>query len=117
MANEHPIHAYNKNFYLYARSGDTFKSLAAETGVSARRLARYNELDRKHQLSEGEVIYLEKKQTRALKDFKNRPHVVRAGDSMHSIAQMYGIRLKSLYQKNGLSPDYMPRVGDRLRVY
>ena len=117
VANEHPIHAYNKNFYLYARSGDTFKSLAAETGVSARRLARYNELDRKHQLSEGEVIYLEKKQTRALKDFKNRPHVVRAGDSMHSIAQMYGIRLKSLYQKNGLSPDYMPRVGDRLRVY
>ena len=117
VVNEHPIHAYNKNFYLYARSGDTFKSLAAETGVSARRLARYNELDRKHQLSEGEVIYLEKKQTRALKDFKNRPHVVRAGDSMHSIAQMYGIRLKSLYQKNGLSPDYMPRVGDRLRVY
>jgi hypothetical protein len=117
VANEHPIHAYNKNFYLYARSGDTFKSLAAETGVSARRLARYNELDRKHQLSEGEVVYLEKKQTRALKDFKNRPHVVRAGDSMHSIAQMYGIRLKSLYQKNGLSPDYMPRVGDRLRVY
>ena len=117
MDNEHPIHAYNKNFYLYARSGDTFKSLAAETGVSARRLARYNELDRKHQLSEGEVVYLEKKQTRALKDFKNRPHVVRAGDSMHSIAQMYGIRLKSLYQKNGLSPDYMPRVGDRLRVY
>ena len=117
VVNEHPIHAYNKNFYLYARSGDTFKSLAAETGVSARRLARYNELDRKHQLSEGEVVYLEKKQTRALKDFKNRPHVVRAGDSMHSIAQMYGIRLKSLYQKNGLSPDYMPRVGDRLRVY
>ena len=117
VANEHPIHAYNKNFYLYARSGDTFKSLAAETGVSARRLARYNELDRKHQLSEGEVVYLEKKQTRALKDFKNRPHVVRAGDSMHSIAQMYGIRLKSLYQKNGLSPDYIPRVGDRLRVY
>ena len=63
------------------------------------------------------MVYLEKKQTRALKDFKNRPHVVRAGDSMHSIAQMYGIRLKSLYQKNGLSPDYMPRVGDRLRVY
>ena len=117
VVNEHPIHAYNKNFYLYARSGDTFKSLAAETGVSARRLARYNELDRKHQLSEGEVVYLEKKQTRALKDFKNRPHVVRAGDSMHSIAQMYGIRLKSLYQKKGLSPDYMPRVGDRLRVY
>ena len=36
---------------------------------------------------------------------------------MYDIAQKYGIRLKYLYKKNKLQPDYMPRVGDVLKVY
>ena len=36
---------------------------------------------------------------------------------MYSIAQLYGIRLKSLYKKNHLKPDYQLKVGDRLKVY
>ena len=36
---------------------------------------------------------------------------------MYTIAQKYGIRLKSLYKKNRMSPDYQLRVGDRIRVY
>ena len=39
------------------------------------------------------------------------------GESMYSIAQQYAIRLKSLYKKNGLSPDYQIKVGDTLKVY
>ena len=68
-------------------------------------------------LHEGDIIYLKKKQKRADKAFKRRPHTVRPGESMYSIAQLYGIRLKSLYKKNHLTPDYQIRVGDRLRVY
>jgi len=35
---------------------------------------------------------------------------------MYTIAQLYGIRLKSLYKLNGLSPDYQIKVGDALRL-
>lgn len=72
---------------------------------------------RKDALQEGEIIYLKKKRSSAPKQFRKRPHVVKAGDSMYSIAQQYGIRLKSLYKKNHLEPDYQIRVGDKLRVY
>ena len=113
----HPIYIYNKNYYLYARRGDTFKSIGRETELSYRRIAKNNERDRKDPLAEGDIIYLKKKQKRADKMFKNRPHVVKAGDSMYSISQQYGIRLKSLYKKNHLFPDYQIRVGDRLKVY
>lgn len=113
----HPIHIYNKNYYLYARKGDTFKSIGEETELSYRKIAKYNERNKKDVLVEGEVIYLKKKQKKALKQFKNRPHVVKSGESMYSIAQMYGIRLKSLYKKNKLPKDYELRVGDKLRVY
>lgn len=113
----HPIHIYNKNYYIHARKGDTFKSIGEETELSYRKIAKYNERNKKDALVEGEVIYLKKKQKKALKQFKNRPHVVKPGESMYSIAQMYGIRLKSLYKKNKLDKDYQIKVGDKLRVY
>ena len=85
-------------------------------GISYRKLASYNERDKRDVLEEGEVIWLKKKQKKAPKEYKNRPYIVRRGDSMYSIAQKYGIRLKSLYKKNRLSPDYQIRVGDQLKL-
>ncbi|MBF1442031.1 MAG: glucosaminidase domain-containing protein [Prevotella nanceiensis] len=113
----HPIYAYNDNYYLRVRAGDTFKSIAAEVHISARKLAKYNERDKHDPLVEGEVIYLKKKKSRAEKQFKDRPHIVKPGESMYSIAQQYGIKVESLYIKNHLLPDYDIKVDDRLRVY
>lgn len=114
--NLHPIHIYNKNYYLQARDGDTFKSIAKEVGISSRKLARYNERDKNDVLKQGEMIYLKKKQKRADKAYKNRPHKVKQGESMYSIAQYYGIQLKSLYKMNSLTPDYTIKAGDKLHV-
>lgn len=114
----HTINICNRNYFLKARRGDTFKSIAKEVGISARKLARYNERHHKETLVEGDVIFLKKKRTKADKAFKNRPHRVAAGESMYSIAQKYGIQLKSLYKKNRLDPaTYVIRQGDLLRVY
>ena len=112
----HPIYIFNKNYYLYARRGDTFTGLAEETGISRRKLARYNERNKRDRLDEGEVIWLKKKQKKAPKQYKRVPHVVQAGESMYSIAQKYGIRLESLYKLNHLAPDHSIKVGDRLRI-
>lgn len=110
----HPVYFFNKNYYIKVRRGDTFQSLSKELGISARKLAKYNELDRDAQLSEGDIIYLKKKQSKAPKDYDGRLHYVRAGESMYSISQLYGIRLKSLYKLNRLAPDYHIQVGDGL---
>ena len=40
----HEIKAYNQNYYVYARRGDSFQSIGKEVGVSASNLAKYNEL-------------------------------------------------------------------------
>lgn len=113
---QHPIHRYNKNYYLKVRQGDTFKSIAKEVGISYRKLAKYNERDKHSKLIPGEIIYLKKKQKKADKVYKKRPHRVKAGESMYSIAQQYGIRLSNLYKMNHLSPDYTIKVGDYLKV-
>ena len=115
-ASLHTIKIFNKNYYIIARRGDTFKAIGEEVGISYRKIAKYNERNRKDQLQEGEVIWLKKKQSKAPKDYKGRLHYVRSGESMYSIAQQYGIRLKKLYKMNKLSPDYQIKVGDGLRL-
>ena len=112
----HPIKIYNKNYYIVAREGDTFRLIGEEINISYRKIARYNERDKNDPLKPGEIIWLKKKQKKAPKEYKDRLHYVRAGESMYSIAQKYGIRLKSLYKMNHLSPDYDLRIGDELRL-
>lgn len=113
----HQLYAYNKNYYIRARKGDTFKSLSKELGISSKKLAKYNELDKDYVIQDGDILYLLKKQKKATKDFKRHPHTVRKGESLYSIAQLYGIRLSSLYKKNKLPKDYSIKVGDKLKVY
>lgn len=115
--NFHVIKAYNKNYYVIARKGDSFQSLSKELCIGKRKLAKYNERSYKEELAAGDVIYLKKKRKKATKEYKNRPHIVQIGESMYLISQKYGIRLSSLYKKNHLSPDYQIKVGDKLRVY
>ena len=61
-------------------------------------------------MQEGDIVYLEKKKKKA--DKPNYDHVVQVGESMHSIAQMYGIQIKSLYKMNKKDKDYIPEAAD-----
>ena len=115
-ASLHVIRIFNKNYYLVARQGDTFKAIGEEVGISYRKIAKYNERNKKDRLEEGEIIWLKKKQKKAPKEYKNRLHYVQPGESMYTIAQKYGIRLKNLYKMNHLSPDHQIRVGEGLRL-
>lgn len=110
------VHEFNKNYYVIARAGDTFQTIADDVDMSRRKLAKYNELDKNATLEEGTYIWLKKKRRNAPKEYKNKPHRVQPGESMYIISQRYGIRLKRLYKMNDLSPDYVIHVGDELRL-
>ncbi len=108
----HIVYKVNRNYMIIAVGGDTWESLARETGVSARKLRRYNERPKGSLLQSGDIVYLQKKRSKADKSFKGVPHVVAPGESLYDIAQHYAVRLKSIYKLNALSEDYVPQVGD-----
>ena len=110
------VYESNNNYYIVAREGDTFRSIADDVDVSYRKLAKFNERNKDDVLEEGEYVWLQKKRRKASKEYKGFIHHVKDDESMYSIAQKYGIRLKYLYKMNGLAPDYMIRVGEPLRV-
>jgi len=112
LANPHDVYLANGLAYVIARDGDTFKLLSGEFGIKASKLAKFNELEKSYSLMDGDIIYLTKKNKKSLSS--TIYHEVRDGDSMHNIAQIYGVRLKTLYKLNKLSEDYVPEVGDRI---
>ncbi len=110
------VHEFNKNFFVVARRGDTFRKIADDVNMSYKRLAKYNERDRDDVLEEGERIWLKKKRRNAPKEYKGYVYTVDAGESMYTISQQFGIRIEALYKLNEMPAEYVLKVGDRLRL-
>lgn len=104
----------NDSYFVVAREGDTYLSIAVEMNTKERRLRKYNEVGKRHHLQAGEVVYLTKKQKQTNASFAGKYHLVAAGESLHSISQLYGVQMKTLYLINHLSKNYIPTVGDQI---
>ena len=104
----------NDSYYVEAKAGDNIKSLSKALKVSKRKLRKYNEVSKHHSFKAGDRVYITKKQRKAAKPLKHHYHEIAAGQSLHTVAQLYGVRLKTLYRINDFSDDYVPRVGDRV---
>lgn len=115
--NIHKFFTNNDILCVKAIAGDTWESLSKELGVSVKKLLKFNEAESSVRINEGDLIYIQKKQKKADKKYKKNPwHKVKTGESMYSVAQLYGIRMKNLYKMNFKSPDYTPREGDLLKI-
>lgn len=108
------LYLCNDLVYVLARRGDSFERIAADMGMKASRLRKFNEVDKHYSLAEGDVVYLAKKKRHVAKPIRGTQHTVQAGESMYSIAQRYGIRLSRLYRWNSLEANYRATVGHRL---
>lgn len=111
---QHQVYIANDIAYIVARSGDTFKKLGKEFGIRWKKLVKYNDLHKDYTLTDGDIIYLKSKKKKADKPYT--VYIVKDGDSMHTISQQFGIRLKNLYKMNRKDTDYVPEIGDRLRL-
>lgn len=101
--------------YVIASAGDTYATLSQETGVSKRKIRKYNELYKEYIFKEGDIVYLKNKNNKATKghDF----HTTKNGESLYRISQIYGIKLKALYKMNPQYVSYTTlKVGDVVRL-
>ena len=113
--NPHQTYIANGLVYIVVRAGDSWKSISKELDISQKKLRKYNDLYKGYTLQVGDILYLEKKNKQASKEYI--VHVLRSGESMYSISQKYGIRLKNLYKLNKMdADDPAPEVGTILRL-
>lgn len=113
----HTLYEHNKNYFIIIEIGDDMATISRETGLSLRKLYKYNDLPRDYSPTQGDLIYLKKKQKCASKQFKKNPiHIVEQNQSLFDISQLYGIRLKSLYKMNKFAPSHQIKPGDIIRI-
>lgn len=100
--------------YIIAQYGDSFTGISEEFGISVRRLHTVNEFAGDYVLTPGEPIYLDNKTNWWEGDYPL--HTVQVGDSMHSIAQKYGLQLKALYKLNDMKVGDPIKVGQKIKL-
>jgi len=62
----------------------------------------------------GTQVYIRYKKNKASRGYSH--HVVRAGDSMYSIAQNYGIKIEKLYKLNEMPYHEGAKLGQVLKL-
>ncbi|MDR3250328.1 MAG: glucosaminidase domain-containing protein [Tannerella sp.] len=108
------IHKTNGIHFITAQENDSFDIIAYDTRMKLKVLLKYNETEKDRKLKEGDIVYLQPKKKYASKESKT--HIVTSGESMYSISQLYGMRLKTLYKLNKLKTDFVPKRGDIIKV-
>jgi len=92
-------------FFIMPVDGD-LSDIWKKFGVNEKRLMKYNELENST-LHKNDIIFLEGKNSSG-----NVPtYKAGIGETMHDIAQKFGIKLKKLYSKNRMEIGQEPKVG------
>ena len=94
--------------YVIVKTGYTFYKISKETGVSVKRLYKYNECDKSVILYLGDRVYLQPKRKKS----KTKTYVVRERDDLYRISQKFGVKLKSIYKRNNLNSSSKLLPGD-----
>jgi len=109
--NDRKVFTNNDKKFIFARKGDDFYKIADDLNVYNFQIWKYNDLSKKDNLKEGDMVYIQKKRNKSKTDTY---HYVKPGETMHSISQLYGIKLSKLYSYNRMKKGTSPRTGQML---
>ncbi len=102
----------NRIQYILVEEGDTYRSLAKEFDLLSWELFRYNDLPDEALLVKDQLIYLQPKRNKA--EAGKEYHIIKEGETMFTISQLYGVKLKLLYERNNLVSGRSPDTGTEL---
>lgn len=108
------IHFNNRVKYIEADTGDTYASITDELSLMNWQLKKYNETESGNKLNPGDIIYLQPKRNKASVD--NKTHMVKEGETLYSISQMYAVKESKLRKRNGLKDEDEPLAGSIVRL-
>ena len=96
--NNRKIYKNNGVKLIIAEHGDSYKKISNEFNIYTYQIFKYNDLKKTKKINPGQIIYLQSKK----KKNKINSHKVKANDTMYTISQLYGIKLKKLYSHNNI---------------
>lgn len=108
----HTIKQNNGVKYVVADKGDTYASIADELGLFEKELLKFNEIKTEANLQAGEYVYIEfKKKTAAVAN-----HVLQEGETLYTLSQKYAVKVRDLYELNGIIYGTDVKVGTTIKL-
>ena len=108
------VYRTNNVCYVLAKEDERYEHIAQLFLISAATLRRYNDVKPGNQPRKGDIVFIERK--RRAWEGNIMLHTVRHGESLHDIAQAYGIRLRPLAKLNRLRIDVTLVDGQTIKV-
>jgi LysM repeat protein len=105
----HQITMRNGLKTVVANEGDTYEILAQEFGIKTWELYNFNDQSEGYRPLKNEIVYIEAKHRKAGRKGM-LTHRVEAGETMHYISQLYGLKLKPLYKRNNMKAGEEPHT-------
>lgn len=104
--------------FVYSAKGETYASVAKAFRLFPKEVLRLNDLspdtDLDTELIPGTLIYIQPKKNEAARGLEK--HVVENGETLRTLSQRYGVKMKKLMIMNGLSYDSVLREGDVIKL-
>lgn len=104
----------NNTEYVILQDDETLFSLARKLSMPAWKLFSYNDLQKGEELHAGDIIYLQPKKAKAEKSYLS--HKVTAGETLHSIAQLYAVKVDKLAKLNVIDKNQELTEGSNIFV-
>jgi len=95
---------------IQAVSGDDSRKLAARAGVDYPKFLKWNDLKPKDPIIAGQIYFLGKKRLKGSQSF----HKISTGESLWTVSQQYGLKLKRLKRYNRIEDGIDPAPGTML---
>ena len=112
LAKTHPVRKSRGLHYVVAMPGDTYASIAKELGMKKKTLMKYNDVNKDREIKAWEEVYLVEKLDEAPEGVSKV--TIGEGESMHSLAQRFGMKLSAVKELNKKAKD-KPGVTLKLR--
>ena len=110
----HVVVKVNSVKFVTAIPGDTYAGIADEFRTTEERIRKYNEVNSTVILYAGDRVFIASKKKKAPRGCET--HATREGESMHKIAQDYGVKIESIYKMNKIPFTMGVTVGQVLKL-
>lgn len=104
----------NRVEFIIINESDNFDSINRDFYLLSWELEKYNEAPAGSLIKPGNVVFLQPKRRRAEPGI--RYHIVREGETMQQVSQLYAVRLQNLYRMNYMESGSEPDPGRRLNL-
>jgi LysM repeat protein len=102
----------NRIQYIIVKEGETIESIEKNFDLLKWELTRYNELNGDFTPVPGQILYLQPKRDRA--EPGKEVHVVKEGETLYIISQIYGVKKMKLYEYNRMQEGEEPAAGRKI---